>query len=157
MCIYFFSVFFFKQKTTYEMRISDWSSDVCSSDLPFDYVVKLSGTNIDDLYGCSTKGFDRSMMDKVYVEKANRDAFDEMNCRNLMVALTTGPLNVINRTYKSVSYLELPLSDDGRRASNTIEAVLPHEGGSRCPVLSLARQRARRGATNNGRAFATRR
>src|SRR3546814_10202922 len=28
-----FSVFFFKQKTAYEMRISDWSSDVCSSDL----------------------------------------------------------------------------------------------------------------------------
>src|SRR3546814_20343791 len=26
--------FFFKQKTAYEMRISDWSSDVCSSDLP---------------------------------------------------------------------------------------------------------------------------
>src|SRR3546814_19387653 len=30
MCIDFF---FFKQKTAYEMRISDWSSDVCSSDL----------------------------------------------------------------------------------------------------------------------------
>src|SRR3546814_12866120 len=29
--VYFF--FFFKQKTAYEMRISDWSSDVCSSDL----------------------------------------------------------------------------------------------------------------------------
>src|SRR3546814_2812758 len=31
----YFSVifFFFKQKTAYEMRISDWSSDVCSSDL----------------------------------------------------------------------------------------------------------------------------
>src|SRR3546814_4130217 len=28
-----FCVFFFKQKTAYEMRISDWSSDVCSSDL----------------------------------------------------------------------------------------------------------------------------
>src|SRR3546814_10104508 len=28
-----FSFFFFKQKTAYEMRISDWSSDVCSSDL----------------------------------------------------------------------------------------------------------------------------
>src|SRR3546814_1887978 len=27
------SMFFFKQKTAYEMRISDWSSDVCSSDL----------------------------------------------------------------------------------------------------------------------------
>src|SRR3546814_6924660 len=30
LCIFFF---FFKQKTAYEMRISDWSSDVCSSDL----------------------------------------------------------------------------------------------------------------------------
>src|SRR3546814_12672526 len=33
-CSYlFFYFFFFKQKTAYEMRISDWSSDVCSSDL----------------------------------------------------------------------------------------------------------------------------
>src|SRR3546814_4612969 len=31
LCLLFF--FFFKQKTAYEMRISDWSSDVCSSDL----------------------------------------------------------------------------------------------------------------------------
>src|SRR3546814_15952705 len=29
----FYLIFFFKQKTAYEMRISDWSSDVCSSDL----------------------------------------------------------------------------------------------------------------------------
>src|SRR3546814_3719266 len=36
MCTLFLSgllFFFFKQKTAYEMRISDWSSDVCSSDL----------------------------------------------------------------------------------------------------------------------------
>src|SRR3546814_4176308 len=42
LCIYYIYVyillsilffFFFKQKTAYEMRISDWSSDVCSSDL----------------------------------------------------------------------------------------------------------------------------
>src|SRR3546814_12069565 len=32
--MFFVYVFFFKQKTAYEMRISDWSSDVCSSDLP---------------------------------------------------------------------------------------------------------------------------
>src|SRR3546814_8704043 len=31
----FFSFFFFKQKTAYEMRISDWSSDVSSSDLDY--------------------------------------------------------------------------------------------------------------------------
>src|SRR3546814_10765761 len=34
--MFFFLVFFFKQKTAYEMRISDWSSDVCSSDLAKD-------------------------------------------------------------------------------------------------------------------------
>src|SRR3546814_5732680 len=38
VCLYvvvvlWFFFFFFKQKTAYEMRISDWSSDVCSSDL----------------------------------------------------------------------------------------------------------------------------
>src|SRR3546814_7124540 len=32
---YILFFFFFKQKTAYEMRISDWSSDVCSSDLRF--------------------------------------------------------------------------------------------------------------------------
>src|SRR3546814_16631260 len=33
VCRFLFFFFFFKQKTAYEMRISDWSSDVCSSDL----------------------------------------------------------------------------------------------------------------------------
>src|SRR3546814_6182438 len=33
MFVFDFSFFFFKQKTVYEIRISDWSSDVCSSDL----------------------------------------------------------------------------------------------------------------------------
>src|SRR3546814_6883814 len=37
------SVFFFKQKTAYELRISDWSSDVCSSDLA-DVVLVLSNS-----------------------------------------------------------------------------------------------------------------
>src|SRR3546814_7069440 len=34
--VFFFIFFFFKQNTAYEMRISDWSSDVCSSDLLLD-------------------------------------------------------------------------------------------------------------------------
>src|SRR3546814_1329288 len=36
-------VCFFKQETAYEMRISDWSSDVCSSDLPARHVVCRTG------------------------------------------------------------------------------------------------------------------
>src|SRR3546814_3473990 len=38
-CRYYF--FFFKQKTAYEMRISDWSSDVCSSDLEAGAVIVI--------------------------------------------------------------------------------------------------------------------
>src|SRR3546814_20434371 len=36
--------FFFKQKTAYEMRISDWSSDVCSSDLTDDTPAPVDST-----------------------------------------------------------------------------------------------------------------
>src|SRR3546814_6469654 len=43
--------FFFKQKTAYEMRISDWSSDVCSSDLT------LSSTLISISSSCLLAGF----------------------------------------------------------------------------------------------------
>src|SRR3546814_7129512 len=51
--------FFFKQKTAYEMRISDWSSDVCSSDLSglVDHADRrLSQRNVQSgkvLHGCS--------------------------------------------------------------------------------------------------------
>src|SRR3546814_10759628 len=37
------NLFFFKQKTAYEMRISDWSSDVCSSDLRFHKLTNAVG------------------------------------------------------------------------------------------------------------------
>src|SRR3546814_18820275 len=50
-CSLFFVFFFFKQKTAYEMRISDWSSDVCSSDLryPGDRVAADAGGGDDHL------------------------------------------------------------------------------------------------------------
>src|SRR3546814_8111277 len=48
-------IFFFKQKTAYEMRISDWSSDVCSSDLPgqHDEIVerRVDHQRLDDVAG----------------------------------------------------------------------------------------------------------
>src|SRR3546814_3109436 len=57
VCVFFvvlvFSVylffFFFKQKTAYEMRISDWSSDVCSSDLIV-YLVAPTITMVTSLF-----------------------------------------------------------------------------------------------------------
>src|SRR3546814_4238948 len=49
VCVFFF----FKQKTAYEMRISDWSSDVCSSDLALKLApaFQLNGRNTFDSGG----------------------------------------------------------------------------------------------------------
>src|SRR3546814_10109085 len=44
LCVLIVRVFFFNQKTAYEMRISDWSSDVCSSDLAVN--VRASGSRL---------------------------------------------------------------------------------------------------------------
>src|SRR3546814_5949001 len=54
LCVFFF----FKQKTAYEMRISDWSSDVCSSDLVSDMATLIArlGCAQVDLVGTSMGG-----------------------------------------------------------------------------------------------------
>src|SRR3546814_6578702 len=59
LCVLFF---FFKQKTAYEMRISDWSSDVCSSDLDrwetsvagFEDVLKVQAGVVGNIDGART-------------------------------------------------------------------------------------------------------
>src|SRR3546814_6917886 len=60
LCLSCFIFFFFKQKTAYEMRISDWSSDVCSSDLAIAIFENLSAlgvqASIDD-FGTGYAGF----------------------------------------------------------------------------------------------------
>src|SRR3546814_15596310 len=47
VCMVSVTCFFFKQKTAYEMRISDWSSDVCSSDLPLHVLHAAGGLDRD--------------------------------------------------------------------------------------------------------------
>src|SRR3546814_6305019 len=47
MCYVKCCFFFFKQKTAYEMRISDWSSDVCSSDLVETAVREAPGEQVE--------------------------------------------------------------------------------------------------------------
>src|SRR3546814_4444646 len=55
------SFFFFKQKTAYEMRISDWSSDVCSSDLAT-LAVSLESDSTADLATSATTHFTTSAL-----------------------------------------------------------------------------------------------
>src|SRR3546814_5964853 len=51
--------FFFKQKTAYEMRISDWSSDVCSSDLPYFRLLSRASAKRGHIYNVFDSGRDR--------------------------------------------------------------------------------------------------
>src|SRR3546814_11109960 len=81
-----FSCFFFKQKTAYEMRISDWSSDVCSSDLcaigfleaianqADDEVVGYEPACVHDFLGFNAQG--RLCLDRSAQHVARRDLRD---------------------------------------------------------------------------------
>lgn len=105
-----------------------WHGWVCIHEVrydPFDYTVRLSGANVDNLYGVSTQGFVREEMNEVYSEQVVRDEFDEYACRNLFISYIEGPLNIKDRTFNTVKYLELPLSNDGETADHTIEIVHP--------------------------------
>src|SRR3546814_1326823 len=66
--IYFF---FFKQKTAYEMRISDWSSDVCSSDL-----VEIIGVRLELLTHGVALPLDRFAIGGVDAQKMGQLAVD---------------------------------------------------------------------------------
>src|SRR3546814_1611247 len=71
-CLVIFVVFFFKQKTAYDMRISEWSADGCSSDLASRTGV-APGSRIEitrSLLGDETLGGDAAVGDKVSAEDA---------------------------------------------------------------------------------------
>src|SRR3546814_6996655 len=63
--------FFFKQKTAYEMRISDWSSDVCSSDL------QCEGTALRDAGGAVAEPRQRRLRHEVRSLHIDREQFVE--------------------------------------------------------------------------------
>src|SRR3546814_15438690 len=71
-------VFFFKQKTAYEMRISDWSSDVCSSDL------RLQDAGIDwRIYQYGDAGLRAHNMFKYFEQFRNAPAGSQLALRGM--------------------------------------------------------------------------
>src|SRR3546814_1727796 len=86
MIVVFVIVFFFKQKTAYEMRISDWSSDVCSSDLkemPIDVsnvAIWNAKTGKGDRVGYRIEG-EGEKRRKVRVFKSNSEQIGRASCR----------------------------------------------------------------------------
>ncbi len=92
---------------------------------PFDYTTRLSGTRQDALFGRTLTGLNRADFNAFYLRDSKMDTFSEFICRNLYISYMEGPLNMKGREFKSVRYLELPLSDDGSRAHHTLESILP--------------------------------
>src|SRR3546814_2902777 len=66
--IFSLCIVFFKQKTAYEMRISDWSSDVCSSDLLPDVLTTVNGREVFSTIG---RNFDLQDMPAEALSRVN--------------------------------------------------------------------------------------
>src|SRR3546814_10731226 len=71
--------FFFKQKTAYEVRISDWSSDVCSSDL---ILLQLRGTKVMNVWPAGDERFAPRTQHERYHTRAASPAPRSRACRS---------------------------------------------------------------------------
>src|SRR3546814_4415775 len=74
-------VFFFKQKTAYELRISDWSSDVCSSDLEAQTILSYLRLRVGQQY-------DRAVLDQALKDLAATELFKDFQITDNNGALT---------------------------------------------------------------------
>src|SRR3546814_14500489 len=112
--------FFFKQKTAYEMRISDWSSDVCSSDL------KVTSRMIGDRLRREAEG---NVAIRI-TETAGRDAFEVAGRGELQLA-------VLIETKRRAGY-ELAISRPRVvMSSEQIGRELGRESGCQYVVISV--------------------
>src|SRR3546814_925568 len=110
-----FVVFFvFKQKAAYEMRISDWSSDVCSSDLLRQFLPAIAADPLpcpngleDDFRNCLR---DRQHSGKKRVIDCQRRFGDLL--RHAAVKKPTGEQRLLDERQVSSGSIFLPLSDD---------------------------------------------
>lgn len=94
---------------------------------PFEYTYRLSGTDFDEAFGRTMTGTTGSELTEMRVESVAPLEFYEMTCRQMLIARTSGPLNLKGREHVLTTLLEFPLSDDGIRATHTLEALIVHE------------------------------
>lgn len=103
-----------------------WHSRIAIYDItydPFDYVTRLSGEGYNQAMGQNMKGVSREDLLSIAVERKYSDMFFEKTCSEMLIAYTRG-VNVIERRHMNVEFLELPLTDTGDRATQTIEAFV---------------------------------
>src|SRR3546814_2625059 len=106
--------FFFKQKTAYEMRISDWSSDVCSSDL-LDALGKALLTERDGMFdylGLQT------LYDRYFIH-SNKTRFELPQAFFMRVAMGLA-MNEIDREARAIEFYTLLSSFDFMSSTPTL-------------------------------------
>ncbi len=89
---------------------------------PFDYTCRLSGTLFDEVFGLKMTGMKGSELAKMRVEYPVTMEFYEMMCRQMLISRTSAPLNIKGREHIKATFVEFPLSDDGLKATHTLEA-----------------------------------
>jgi len=94
---------------------------------PFDYTWRLSGTEVDVAYDQTLTGVTGSDLAEMRVEHPATMEFYEMTCRQMLISRQLGSLNFKGREHIQVTFVEFPLSDDGLRATQTLEAMTVHE------------------------------
>src|SRR3546814_13100671 len=117
MCRCFF--FLFRQKTAYEMRISDWSSDVCSSDL----AEKTGLTYASEVFA-----------DRTYADDGNLTSRSKPN------AMVHDPAEALERVLRMVEDQEV-VSTGGKRIRCRVDSICVHGDGDTAVELATAVRR----------------
>ncbi len=91
---------------------------------PFDYVCRLSGIEVDGVFERTMTGAQGSELAEMRVEHPATMEFYEITCSQMLIARTSGGLNVKGREHIQATFVEFPLSDDGLRATHTLEALV---------------------------------
>jgi hypothetical protein len=91
---------------------------------PFDYACRLSGIEVDGVYEQTMTGTKGSELAEMKVEYPVDMEFYEMTCSQMLISRTSGPVNLKDGEHVRATFVEFPLSDDGLRATHTLEALL---------------------------------
>ena len=81
---------------------------------------------VDGVYDQSMTGVTGSELAEMRVEHPAAMEFYEMICRKMLITRQTGTLNFKGREHVRVTFVEFPLSDDGTRSTQTLEALIDH-------------------------------